>query len=116
MQLSMHKPWEDWLGAAFGVLILISPAIARTDITGPVMFSTLAVGIIVLGLALFEIMMTGRWEEILSFLAGAWLAVSGFVLDYGAAMQLRPWHFVLGLLVAILAAFEFWQDTARQQA
>ena len=41
---------------------------------------------------------------------GIWLIVSPFIFDYAGADPLRSWHFVLGGLVAALAALELWQD------
>jgi membrane protein YdbS with pleckstrin-like domain len=69
---------------------------------------------VVLAVSLFEIMMAVRWEEIIQFALGLWLAVSIFVLDYGAAGQLCVWHFVIGALVALVAAIEFWQDSLKK--
>ena len=77
------------------------------------MFSVLATGIVVLAVTLFEIMISGRWEEFIQFVLGLWLAVSIFVLDYGAAGQLRILHFVLGALLAAIAVVEFWQDMTK---
>jgi hypothetical protein len=39
-----------------------------------------------------------------------WLIVSPFTLGYAEAGALRYWHFVLGAVVALLAALELWQD------
>lgn len=111
--LKIHQGWEDLVSAALAVLLLVSPVIVRGEIPPPLMFSVLSVGIVVLAVSLFEIMMSGRWEEIVQFVLGLWLAVSVFVLDYGAAGQLRIVHFVLGALVAAIAAVEFWQDTRK---
>ena len=80
----------------------------------PVMFSVLIAGIAVLAVSLFEIMMAGRWVEVIQFFLGLWLAVSVFVLDYGIAFDLRAPHFGIGALVALLAALEFWQDSLKK--
>ncbi len=74
----------------------------------------LIIAILVMSLGMIEIMMAGRWEEIIQFALGLWLAVSVFVLDYGAAITLRPLYFVIGALVALMAAFELWQDTQQK--
>ncbi len=112
--LKTHQSWEDLVSAALGVLLLVSPILVQGEMPPPVMFSVLIAGIVVLAVSLFEIMMAGRWEEIIQFALGLWLAVSVFVLDYGAAGQLRVWHFVIGALVAFIAAFEFWQDSMKK--
>ena len=109
-----HQSWEDLFSAALGVLLLVSPIMVQGEMPPPVMFSVLSAGIVILAVSLFEIMMAGRWEEIIQFFLGLWLAVSAFVLDYGATGQLRIGHFVIGALVAIMAAFEFWQDSLKK--
>ena len=102
------------VSAALAVLLLVSPIMVQGEMPPPVMFSVLIAGIVVLAVSLFEIMMAGRWEEVIQFVLGLWLAVSVFVLDYGIAGQLRVWHFVIGALVALVAAIEFWQDSMKK--
>jgi hypothetical protein len=114
--LKVHQSWEDMFSAALAILLLISPIMVSGQLPPPVMASVLVAGIVVLAVSLFEIMMSGRWEEIIQFVAGVWVAVSVFILDYGAATQLRIVHFVLGALVAVMAAWEFWQDTVKKAA
>ena len=109
-----HQSWEDLFSAALGVLLLVSPIMVQGEMPPPVMFSVLIAGIVILAVSLFEVMMAGRWEEIIQFFLGLWLAVSVFVLDYGIASQLRTWHFVIGALVALMAAIEFWQDSLKK--
>jgi SPW repeat len=109
-----HRSWEDLFSAALGLLLLVSPVLVQGDMPPPVMFSVLMAGIVILAVSLFEVMMAGRWEEIIQFVLGLWLVVSVFVLDYGAAGQLRVWHFVIGALAAVMAAFEFWQDSLKK--
>ena len=112
--LKVHRGWEDWLSAGLGVLLLLTLAALQGQAPLPVMYSVVAVGAAVLALSLSEIMMAGRWEEVIQFALGLWLAVSVFVLDYGTAGQLRIGHFVIGALVALMAAFEFWQDSLKK--
>ena len=112
--LKVHRGWEDWLSAGLGVLLLLTLAASQGQVPLTVMYSVVAVGAAVLALSLSEIMMAGRWEEVIQFALGLWLAVSVFVLDYGTAGQLRIGHFVIGALMALLAAFEFWQDSLKK--
>ena len=112
--LKTHRGWADLFSAALGVLLLVSPILVRGDMPPPVMFSVLIAGIVILALSLFKIMMAGRWEEVIQFLLGVWLAVSVFVLDYGIAIELRALHFAIGTLVALMAAIEFWQDPVKK--
>ena len=112
--LKVHRGWEDWFSAGLGGLLLLTLAALQGQVPLPIMYSVVAVGVAVLALSLSEIMMKGRWEEVFQFILGLWLAASVFVLDYGAVGQLRIGHFVIGALVAIMAAFEFWQDSLKK--
>jgi hypothetical protein len=69
-------------------------------------------GIVITMLALLELMSLERWEEVLEFVAGAWVVVSPLVLGYGGVLGLS--HFVLGAAVIMLALLELWQDRNRR--
>ena len=112
--LKVHRSWEDWFSAGLGVLLLLTLAALQGQVPLPVMYGVAAVGVAVLALSLSEIMMAGRWEEVIQFGLGLWLVVSVFVLDYGAAGKLRIGHFVIGALVALMAAIELWQDSLKK--
>jgi len=51
-----------------------------------------------------------RWEEGGEIACGLWLIVSSFTFGYAHAGALRYWHFVLGVVVVLLAVLELWQD------
>ena len=63
-------------------------------------------------MAAMEIVALRRWEEWIELACGAWLVISPFMFQYGGALM--AWHMALGLLVAILAALELWQDWQRK--
>jgi hypothetical protein len=46
--------------------------------------------------------------------AGMWLMASPFWLGYGDPLRIT--HIVIGVLVAILAAIELWQDRENMKA
>lgn len=114
--LGIHRAWEDWVMMGFGALIVVSPWLAPggegTAHTQAVILNAVIVGVVVCALAALEMMALDRWEEAIAFLCGVWLIASPFVFNYADSGMLRYWHFVLGALVAIFAAMEFWQDTA----
>jgi hypothetical protein len=112
--LKVHRGWEDWFLIGLGGLLLLTPALVPGEMPPPVLYSALSVGVVVMVMALFEIALKGRWEEIIQFVLGVWLAASIFVLDYGIASELRVLHFAIGALVALMAAFEFWQDSLKK--
>ena len=112
--LKVHRGWEDWFLIGLGGLLLLTPALVMGEIPLQVLYSALSVGVMVMTMALFEITLKGRWEEIVQFAVGVWMAASVFVLDYGFAGDLRTLHFAIGALVALMAAFEFWQDSLKK--
>jgi len=108
--LNIHRPWEDWIIMLIGVLIGISPWLAEQQGDQVVMWNAVLVGALVLGLAQLEYVSLQRWEEPCEIVLGLWLIASPFTFGYAEADALRYWHFVLGAIVALLAALELWQD------
>ena len=106
-----HRAWENWLSIVLGAVVLLVPIAMYSEATFPAIYNGVAVGVVVVAITLFEFIDRIRVQEAIKFIAGAWLAISVFVINYGMITQLRIWHFVLGALIAALAAFEFWQDS-----
>ncbi len=109
--ITEHRRWEDFLSAAIGVLVVLSPALAAGNFDTAVTVSTGFVGVTIVTLAMLELMSLQRWEEVLELLCGAWVIASPVVLNYGG--PLRVWHFVLGGIVVALALLELAQDRNR---
>ncbi len=109
--ITEHRRWEDFLSAAIGVLVVLSPSLAAGSAATVVTISTGFVGVMIVALAMLELMSLQRWEEVLELICGAWVIASPFVLNYGG--QLRVWHFVLGGVVVALALLELAQDRNR---
>jgi O-antigen/teichoic acid export membrane protein len=107
---NIHRSWEDWVGMLLGVLIGFSPWLADHQYDQAVMWNAVLVGALVLGLAQLEYVNLQRWEEVGEIACGLWLIASPFTFGYAEAGALQYWHFVLGAIVALLAALELWQD------
>jgi hypothetical protein len=104
----IHRTWEDWLGMILGVVIGASPWLTgQTDGT-PAVVNAVAIGLVVLGLAMLQFVNLRLWEEVGSIICGLWLIASPFNFVYGGA--LATWHVVLGMILIVLAAAELWQD------
>jgi SPW repeat len=106
----VHRTWEDWVGMALGVLIGFSPWLAGQQGDAVVSWNAVIVGALVLALAALELAGLQRWEEVCEIVCGLWLIASPFMLGYIGTGTLGYWHFVLGALVVLLAAWELWQD------
>ena len=114
---STHRTWEDWCGMLLGALIVVSPWFpiqASHEVIDAernfVILNTLAVGILIFGLAQLEYVALQRWEEVAAILAGLWLIASPYMFGYSGDGMLRFWHTCLGGLVVLLAALQLWQD------
>ena len=115
--LQSHRPWEDWLGAVLGVLIVPSPWLAGHTGDRAVVLNAAIVGVFVLMFAELELVALQRRQEAAELVLGLWLMSSPFVFGYADAGDLRFLHFVLGGLVALLAGLQLWQSEklARQR-
>jgi len=111
---SVHARWQDWLFVGLGLAIVLSPLAAARMAPGALLTNILAIGLIVLCVTLFEFERRIRIEELAQFLGGLWLAASTFLPDFAALPRLSWIEFVLGLSVALLAAYELWQDAPRR--
>ena len=73
-----------------------------------IIINALIVGVVIAGLAALDRFVPPHWEEPFEVIAGVWLMVSPVWLGYGGL--LGTLHAVIGALVVVLAALEFWQD------
>ncbi len=112
-----HRTWEDWCGMALGVLVMLSPWFPTQDSQAyagvnhsAVVINTLAVGILVFGLAELQYIALQRWEEVAEIFLGLWLIVSPYLFGYSGDGMLRFIHTSLGGFVVLLAALQLWQD------
>jgi hypothetical protein len=110
-----HRTWEDWCGMLLGALIVASPWFPLPEeapIAGQplIILNTVAVGLVVFGLAQLEYVALQRWEEVTTILVGLWLIVSPYVLGYSGEGFLRLYHSSLGVVVVLLGVLQLWQD------
>lgn len=108
--LKPHRSWEDGLGLMLGVTIGLTPWLYDEASVPAVVLNSAVVGLAVLALAQLELVRLRRWQEMAQLACGVWLVASPFVLDYDHQDHLRIWHWALGGIVCVLAAFELWQD------
>jgi SPW repeat len=100
--------WQDLVCMGLGVLTLLSPWVVPNDDMGAMTVNTVFVGLCVLVVSEIELAGHTAREEAVNATAGLWLMLSPFVFGYGG--ELRLWHLVLGALVVVFAAVEFWQE------
>ena len=104
------RTWQDWLGIALGLVILLAPWIVTEHSNRPAVVNAAISGVIVLMLAEFDLVKARGWAEAGLIAAGAWVAASPFIYGYAGSGMLRLWHVIAGLLVIGLGALELWQQ------
>jgi hypothetical protein len=107
-----HKSWEDWAVFALGGVLLLSPIIDGTALSPLVISNVVVAGFAVMAVAISELMLAERWDARLTFGLGIWMMLAPYIIGY--AGKLGFWHGVIGGLIAVLAAFEMWQDFGRK--
>jgi hypothetical protein len=104
---------NEWTNAKFcdaanlvlGAILFLSPWIFAFG-SGVQSQNAFVSGIVIAVLAIAALAAFATWEEWLNLIAGLWVIVSPWVLGFqGTAMTV---HVVIGILVALLAAFELW--------
>jgi len=105
-----HRHWEDWLSVGIGCLVVISPWLAGAVDSQFAVLNAVAIGLVVLSVGGLELGALQRWEEWIELALGLWLAASPWILGYSHLSSLTAMHVALGVVVAMLACIELWQD------
>jgi hypothetical protein len=105
---SPPKHWEDWVGTALGLWLVVSPWLLDYGTT-TVSQNAVLVGFLLIAIEFVALSVAFRtWEEWISVVLGAWLVVSPWVL--GAALVPTVNFVVVGSLVLALALYEIWDE------
>ncbi|PYE90187.1 SPW repeat domain-containing protein [Phyllobacterium leguminum] len=112
IRLVRHPGWEDSAIMALGAIIFLSSLFFSVTDSMAVVVNTMLTGAVIVALGIMEVAILRRWEEALAFLAGLWTIASPYVIGY--MDPLRTWHIALGVLVALIAALQLWQDRNRR--
>lgn len=109
--LRSHRAWEDWLGIALGILVMLSPWLVNEISHGTALTNAALAGLAILVLAELDLVALRRWVEVGLLAGGAWVLASPFAFGYGG--QLRSVQIGLGLVVVALGLFELWQQRGK---
>jgi O-antigen/teichoic acid export membrane protein len=99
----------------FGIAVVFSPWVIGPN-DRHVVLNALIVGLLIYSVSSLELAVLQRWQEWVNLALGIWLLVSPWVFAYDGLDSLAVTHYVLGALVAALAAFELWQDNKIETA
>jgi len=107
---NVHRSWEDWLCIVAGLVVCASPWLIEGAASQPAVLNAIAVGIVIAAVAAMQLSALQRWEEWVQLVLGLWLIVAPWTLGYSHFGALTMTHVVLGAVVAVLGAYELWQD------
>ena len=110
--LETHQTWEEAIGIGLGMAVALSPWLTGQVSNSTVVMATAAAGSLVLLLSALQLVTLSRLEEWGTLVAGLWLWLAPFTLDY-IPTPLGLAHLLLGPAIAVLAALELWQDWAK---
>jgi succinate dehydrogenase/fumarate reductase cytochrome b subunit len=104
------KRWQDQLILLLGLWLFITPWIFSYPIPSPEAWNAFISGAVIAVLAAFDLYKTFFWAVVLNLLVGIWVAVSPWVLKVADQRPLMWGTLIVGIAVAVLAAWEMRTD------
>lgn len=102
----LNKRWQDWATLIAGIWFAIAPwALAQGQVEDVVLYNALAVGLALVLFSAGALAKPETWEEVVDFVIGLWAMASPWVLGYTDMRNLTVNAVVVGLIVAVLAAW-----------
>lgn len=109
----IDKP-QDWVNLVLAALLIISPWVLgfvdHTTAARTAWASGLVIGI----LSIAAIVQFAEWEEWVNLVLGLWLIFAPWIVGFASVVVAMRTHVVLGILIALFAAWELW--TVHHQA
>lgn len=106
-----NKRWQDWATLIAGVWFAAAPwVLGYSGSSNAVWYNALAVGAALVLFSAGALVRPKAWEEVVDLLIGLWAIASPWALGYSAERNLMTNAVVIGLIVAVLAA---WTATER---
>lgn len=102
--------WQDWASFALGAWLSVSPWLLGFSTHDAATANTAVLGLLLMGLSLFDVWLPEMAEEWLNFLVGLWLMIAPPILGYSAQVAATMNSVVLGVLVAVFAAWAMSLD------
>jgi len=102
----LDKRWQDWATLVAGMWFAMAPwALVQGQVDEVVLYNALAVGIALVLFSAGALAKPETWEEVVDFLIGLWAMASPWVLGYSGMYLLTVNAVVVGLVVAVVAAW-----------
>ena len=109
----MNTVWKkdmiaDVVNLVIGLGLFVSPWAFGFAGESPTNWNAWLSGILIAALAVAALAIFAEWQEWMALAAGAWVAVSPWVLLFSTKATVTPLHVIAGILVAAVAALRLW--------
>ena len=104
------KRWQDQVILLTGIWLIVSPWVFNYPASSPPAINAYIAGIIMAVLAAFDLYKTYVWAVLLNVVAGAWVAVSPWLLDIIPDRTMTTSLLVSGLATVVLGLWELRSD------
>lgn len=112
-----RQRWQDWATLVLGLWIIASPflllapaAAGAPAISGIVHWNFYIVGLALAMIGIAALYSRRPWEEWTDVVLGVWLLISPWILAYTSETALKWDAVIVGLVVAVLAAWALTSD------
>ncbi len=110
----LSSQWKDAGNLLLGLWLAISPWVLSYANEATPAWNAHVVGVIIAVAAVAALAAFQEWEEWVNILLGAWLVISPYVLGF-SGLSAALWNQVIvGLLVAVLAAWAVMTNPGRE--
>ena len=108
MQTRSRRAVQYWVAIAFGLMIPITGLLGEAS-NENVPMNGAVLALVLMAVTSLDLVDLHPWQELGQIGCATWLTASPFLWEY-SSYALASCHIVLGLLLALLAAYNLWQD------
>jgi len=100
--------FQDWINLVLAVVLFVSPWLFQFADQPTPAWNAWVCGVIIAALAIAALVQFAEWEEWINVALGVWLVISPWVLGFSTIAAAMWRHLILGLVIALLAAWSGW--------
>lgn len=100
--------YQDWANLVLAICLFVSPWVLGFADTAAAAWNAWAFGVVIAALAIAALSQLAEWEEWVVAVLGVWVAIAPWVLGFTAVTSAVWSHVILGILIAVIAAWSGW--------
>ncbi len=108
----------DWIIAAWGLLLFIAPFVLGFSASMAALWTCIVLGLVIALAAGYQAIVKdeARWEMIVAGIAGVLAVLAPFILGFTSNATAMWTSMIVGLIVAILAGWNYLQSSKTNKA